>query len=75
MRIGFGYDVHPIGPDRPLVLGGVRIGAPFGLVGHSDADVIAHAVMDAMLGALALGDIGVHFPLAMRRIVERTVWT
>ncbi|KRW91199.1 2-C-methyl-D-erythritol 2,4-cyclodiphosphate synthase [Alicyclobacillus tengchongensis] len=62
MRIGFGYDVHPIGSDRPLVLGGVRIEAPFGLVGHSDADVIAHAVMDAMLGALALGDIGVHFP-------------
>ncbi|WP_067621063.1 2-C-methyl-D-erythritol 2,4-cyclodiphosphate synthase [Alicyclobacillus acidiphilus] len=62
MRIGIGYDVHQIDESRPLVLGGVQIEAPFGLLGHSDADVILHAVMDAMLGALALGDIGVHFP-------------
>lgn len=62
MRIGFGFDVHEIQEDRPLVLGGVRVKAPFGLLGHSDADVILHAVMDAMLGALALGDIGIHFP-------------
>ncbi|WAH37371.1 2-C-methyl-D-erythritol 2,4-cyclodiphosphate synthase [Alicyclobacillus dauci] len=62
MRIGFGFDVHEVAPDRPLVLGGVQIPAEFGLLGHSDADVVLHAVMDAMLGALALGDIGQHFP-------------
>lgn len=62
MRIGIGYDVHQIDENRPLILGGVQLDAPFGLLGHSDADVILHALMDAMLGALALGDIGVHFP-------------
>ncbi|MFB5192177.1 2-C-methyl-D-erythritol 2,4-cyclodiphosphate synthase [Alicyclobacillus fastidiosus] len=62
MRIGYGFDVHEIVADRPLVLGGQRIPAEFGLLGHSDADVVLHAVMDAMLGALALGDIGQHFP-------------
>ncbi|MCL6517303.1 2-C-methyl-D-erythritol 2,4-cyclodiphosphate synthase [Alicyclobacillus sp.] len=62
MRIGLGFDVHRYAPGRRLVLGGVEIPAPFGLEGHSDADVVLHAVMDAMLGALALGDIGQHFP-------------
>ncbi|GEO26704.1 2-C-methyl-D-erythritol 2,4-cyclodiphosphate synthase [Alicyclobacillus acidoterrestris] len=62
MRIGNGFDVHEIVSGRPLVLGGERIPAEFGLLGHSDADVVLHAVMDAMLGALALGDIGHHFP-------------
>lgn len=62
MRIGFGYDSHRFDPDRPLVLGGVRIADAPGLAGHSDADAIAHAVTDAVLGAAALGDIGRHFP-------------
>ena len=62
MRIGIGYDVHRLTPDRPLVLGGVRIESALGLDGHSDADVLAHAIIDAMLGAAALGDIGQHFP-------------
>lgn len=62
MRIGHGFDVHVISRERPLVLGGVHIPSDFGLLGHSDADVVLHAVMDAMLGALALGDIGRHFP-------------
>lgn len=62
MRIGNGFDVHVISRNRPLVLGGVRIPSDFGLLGHSDADVVLHAVMDAMLGALALEDIGHHFP-------------
>ncbi len=61
-RIGFGNDVHRLVRDRPLVLGGVRIEADLGLLGHSDADVLVHAVMDAILGALGLGDIGRHFP-------------
>ena len=61
-RIGHGYDVHRFAPDRLLVLGGVKIEYPYGLLGHSDADVLAHAVCDALLGALALGDIGKHFP-------------
>lgn len=61
-RSGLGWDVHRIAPDRPLVLGGVTIPADFGLEGHSDADILAHAVTDALLGALALGDIGMHFP-------------
>jgi 2-C-methyl-D-erythritol 2,4-cyclodiphosphate synthase len=61
-RIGFGYDVHPIVKDRPLYLGGVKIDADFGLDGHSDADVLLHAICDALLGAAALGDIGWHFP-------------
>ena len=62
MRIGHGYDVHRLVPDRKLILGGVEIPWEKGLLGHSDADVLTHAVMDAMLGAAALGDIGQHFP-------------
>jgi len=64
MRVGHGFDVHPYSddPDRPLVLGGVRFPGSRGLAGHSDADVIAHAVTDALLGAAGLGDIGEHFP-------------
>lgn len=62
MRVGIGFDVHQLKPHRPLVLGGIQIPFELGLDGHSDADVILHAVMDAMLGALALGDIGKHFP-------------
>ncbi len=61
-RIGFGYDVHRLVPDRPLILGGVGITFELGLDGHSDADVLIHAIIDALLGALALGDIGSHFP-------------
>jgi len=62
MRIGHGYDVHRLVPERPLILGGVRVPYALGLLGHSDADVLAHAVIDALLGAAALGDIGRHFP-------------
>ncbi|MGI6005047.1 MAG: 2-C-methyl-D-erythritol 2,4-cyclodiphosphate synthase [Christensenellales bacterium] len=62
MRIGSGYDVHAFEEGRKLILGGVHIPYHKGLLGHSDADVLAHAVMDALLGALALGDIGTHFP-------------
>lgn len=62
MRIGFGYDVHRLAPDRRLVLCGVEVPCEAGLLGHSDADVAVHAVMDAVLGALALGDIGHLFP-------------
>jgi 2-C-methyl-D-erythritol 2,4-cyclodiphosphate synthase len=62
MRIGHGFDVHRLVPGRPLVLGGVTIPWHLGLFGHSDADVLLHAVCDAILGALALGDIGKHFP-------------
>lgn len=62
MRIGHGYDVHRLVPDRALILGGVNIPYELGLDGHSDADVLLHAVMDALLGAAALGDIGRHFP-------------
>jgi 2-C-methyl-D-erythritol 2,4-cyclodiphosphate synthase len=61
-RIGNGYDIHQLGPDRDLILGGVKIEHELGLVGHSDADVLTHAIMDAMLGALSLGDIGLYFP-------------
>lgn len=61
-RIGYGYDVHAFSRDRILVLGGVVIPSEMGLEGHSDADVLLHAICDAMLGALALGDIGKHFP-------------
>lgn len=61
-RIGFGYDVHRLAEGRRLILGGVQIPFPKGLDGHSDADVLIHAVIDALLGALALGDIGSHFP-------------
>jgi 2-C-methyl-D-erythritol 2,4-cyclodiphosphate synthase len=62
MRVGIGYDAHRFAAGRPLILGGVRIEHPLGLAGHSDADVLAHAVMDALLGAAALGDIGSLFP-------------
>ena len=62
MRIGHGYDVHCLVPGRKLVIGGVNIPYEYGLLGHSDADVLLHAVCDALLGAAALGDIGKHFP-------------
>jgi 2-C-methyl-D-erythritol 2,4-cyclodiphosphate synthase len=61
-RIGFGYDVHAFAPDRSLVLGGITIPHETGLAGHSDADAVIHAIVDALLGAAALGDIGTHFP-------------
>lgn len=61
-RIGQGYDIHELVPERPLIIGGVRIPYERGLLGHSDADVLLHAVIDALLGAAALGDIGRHFP-------------
>jgi 2-C-methyl-D-erythritol 2,4-cyclodiphosphate synthase len=62
MRVGFGYDVHAFVEDRPLILGGMEIPHSHGLLGHSDADVLLHAICDALLGAAALGDIGRHFP-------------
>jgi 2-C-methyl-D-erythritol 2,4-cyclodiphosphate synthase len=61
-RVGLGFDLHPLARHRPLVLGGVTIPSEVGLQGHSDADVLAHAVGEALLGALALGDLGRHFP-------------
>lgn len=61
-RIGFGYDIHRLATDRKLILGGVEIPFSLGLLGHSDADVVMHAIGDALLGALALGDLGQHFP-------------
>ena len=61
-RVGFGYDVHRVKAGRPLVLGGVKLKSDWGLDGHSDADVLAHAVGDALLGAAGLGDLGEHFP-------------
>lgn len=61
-RFGFGYDIHRFAPNRKLVLGGVHIPSELGLLGHSDADVVLHAICDALLGAAALGDIGKHFP-------------
>ena len=81
MRVGFGMDVHRLVRGRPLVLGGVTIPFEKGLLGHSDADVILHAVCDALLGAAGLGDIGVHFPdtdpaykdIASTRLLERVV--
>jgi 2-C-methyl-D-erythritol 2,4-cyclodiphosphate synthase len=62
MRVGFGYDVHRFVSGRPLILGGIKIPYLFGLMGHSDADVLVHAICDALLGAIAEGDIGRHFP-------------
>ena len=62
VRTGIGYDAHPFAPDRRLVLGGVEVPHELGLQGHSDADALTHAVIDALLGAAALGDIGLHFP-------------
>ncbi len=85
MRIGHGYDVHRLVADRPLILGGVRIDHELGLLGHSDADVLLHAVCDAILGALGLGDIGKHFPdnsaefagidsrILLRRVIDQMV--
>ena len=82
MRIGHGYDVHRLVEGRPLILGGVHIPFEMGLLGHSDADVLLHAVMDALLGAIALGDIGLHFSDtdavwkdADSRMLLRRVWT
>jgi 2-C-methyl-D-erythritol 2,4-cyclodiphosphate synthase len=62
LRIGNGYDIHQLVPDRPLILGGIPIPHSLGLLGHSDADALTHAIMDALLGALSLGDIGHYFP-------------
>jgi 2-C-methyl-D-erythritol 2,4-cyclodiphosphate synthase len=62
MRIGYGYDVHPLGPDRKLILGGIEIPHAKGLLGHSDSDVLVHAVCDALLGAMGEGDLGRHYP-------------
>jgi 2-C-methyl-D-erythritol 2,4-cyclodiphosphate synthase len=62
IRIGNGYDIHRLVPGRPLILGGLLIEHELGLLGHSDADVLTHAIMDALLGALSLGDIGLYFP-------------
>jgi 2-C-methyl-D-erythritol 2,4-cyclodiphosphate synthase len=62
IRVGQGWDTHVVVPGRPLIIGGVTIPAAFGLLGHSDADVLLHAITDALLGAAALGDIGTHFP-------------
>jgi 2-C-methyl-D-erythritol 2,4-cyclodiphosphate synthase len=62
IRTGLGWDVHRIAPGRPMILGGITVPSEFGLEGHSDADVLAHAITDAILGAAALGDIGMHFP-------------
>ncbi len=81
MRIGYGYDIHRIADGRKLVLGGVHIPCEFGLLGHSDADCLSHAVADAILGALALPDIGHFFPntdasiegIDSQRIIERAV--
>lgn len=61
-RIGFGYDVHRLGPNRDLWIGGIKIDHDLGAIGHSDADVLLHAICDALLGAASLGDIGQHFP-------------
>jgi len=62
IRVGQGWDTHRLAPGRPLILGGVRVPSELGLEGHSDADVLSHAITDAILGAAALGDIGMHFP-------------
>lgn len=62
VRVGFGHDTHRLGEGRPLILGGIRIEHPRGLIGHSDADVVLHALADALLGAAGLGDIGEHYP-------------
>ena len=64
MRVGFGYDIHPLVKGRKLILGGVELESPVGEIGHSDGDVLIHAVIDALLGAAALGDIGSYFPSA-----------
>ncbi len=74
MRIGQGYDVHKLTDGRDLILGGVKVPYEKGLLGHSDADVLVHAVMDALLGAAALGDIGEHFPDTDPLIREYPAW-
>jgi 2-C-methyl-D-erythritol 2,4-cyclodiphosphate synthase len=66
-RIGYGYDVHPLGPGRKLILGGIEIPHGKGLVGHSDSDVLVHAVCDALLGAMGEGDLGRHYPSSDQR--------
>ena len=71
MRIGSGYDVHRLVENRKLILGGVDIPHTVGLKGHSDADVLVHAIMDALLGAAALGDIGKHFPDTDQRYSQK----
>ena len=71
MRIGMGYDVHKLVENRDLILGGVKIPYSLGLLGHSDADVLLHAIMDSLLGAAALGDIGKHFPDSDDRYMHR----
>ncbi len=67
MRIGYGYDVHPLGPGRKLILGGVEVPHSKGLLGHSDSDVLVHAVCDAVLGAMGEGDLGRHYPSSDQR--------
>jgi 2-C-methyl-D-erythritol 2,4-cyclodiphosphate synthase len=71
IHVGSGYDVHALAPERPLILGGVTIPYELGLSGHSDADAVIHAVVDALLGAAALGDIGSHFPSSDARWKDR----
>jgi len=75
LRIGQGWDVHALVEGRPLVIGGVTIDHPHGLLGHSDADVLLHAITDALLGAAALGDIGRHFPDTDARYKGANSWT
>ena len=70
IRTGLGYDIHRFTPERPLILGGVPIPSELGLLGHSDADVLLHAICDALLGAAALGDIGRHFPDTDKRFKD-----
>jgi len=70
MRIGFGYDIHKLAKNRRLVLGGVHIPFKLGLLGHSDADVLCHAIADSLLGAMAAGDIGTHFPNTDKRFKD-----
>ncbi len=72
MRVGMGYDVHKLVENRKLILGGVEIPYEYGLLGHSDADVLVHAIMDALLGAAALRDIGRHFRTMIRRMRAQT---
>lgn len=67
MRIGYGYDIHPLGPGRKLILGGVEVPHSKGLLGHSDSDVLIHAVCDALLGAMGEGDLGRHYPSSDQR--------
>lgn len=69
-RIGFGYDIHRLAKDRRLILGGVHIPFKLGLLGHSDADVLCHAIADSLLGAVAAGDIGTHFPNTDKRFKD-----